>query len=166
MAFESPGTLSQGCENPRFRALTYLEDPRIQARSPQPHPKWFPTPTYVSSPRNEGVLVCSLLRTRGLNSSLAPRIQLCPPHPASCQQEGVVWIPSQGLADLLEFRGDAQGLGPRPPAATLSALLSAASAAGGPHSSCPPGHASRTAPWGAVSSSGVLQVPAASSPRA
>ncbi|XP_006868462.1 PREDICTED: uncharacterized protein LOC102831380 [Chrysochloris asiatica] len=47
-------------------------------------------------------------------------------------QEGVVRIPPQRFADLLELRGDASGLGPRPTAAALSALLSTTPAAAGP----------------------------------
>ncbi|XP_049757188.1 uncharacterized protein LOC126085638 isoform X2 [Elephas maximus indicus] len=41
----------------------------------------------------------------------------------SLPEEGVVRIPLQRLADLLELRGDAPGLGPRPTAAALSAVL-------------------------------------------
>lgn len=83
----------------------------------------------------------------------------CLPH----QQEGVVWISPQGLADLLELSEDASGLGPGPTAAALSALLSAAR---DPRAPRPPGDASRAAPWGVVSGSRVLQTPAAPTPPA
>ncbi|XP_011936661.1 PREDICTED: LOW QUALITY PROTEIN: uncharacterized protein LOC105595446 [Cercocebus atys] len=76
-------------------------------------------------------------------------------------QDRAVRIPPQGLPDLLELRRDAPGLGPRPAAAALSALLPAAPTTAGPRATrqesySPPLHPLRgldrfcplEAPWG------------------
>lgn len=81
-------------------------------------------------------------------------------------QDGAVRIPPQGLPDLLELRRDAPGLGPRPAAAALSALLPAAPTTAGPRATRQAGDLGRAAPRSPVSGSGVLQPPVAPAPGA
>lgn len=103
-------------------------------------------------------------------TNVSSRIYLAVPSP-SClhpkpRQEGVVRLPSQGLDDFLELRGDAPGLRPRPETAARSVLLSATPAAENPRAPRPSGDASRAAPRGAVSGSRILQPLAAPTPPA